>query len=493
MWELIKANRRKSIILFVCLAACLLALGYIIGVALFPPDGGLAGLFIAATGWVVFSLVSVSSGDAIFLRLSYAKEISHDIHPQLFNVAEEMKIAANLPAIPKLYVIDSRAPNAFATGIKSQDSAIAVTTGLLAKLNRDELQGVVAHETAHILNRDVQFVTLAGILLGSITLISEVFLKGLFYSGGASSRRFSSGRSGAGGGQAQIVLIVVAVVCAILAPILARIFYFAISRKREYLADATASRLTRYPEGLASALEKISFGIGYLPSANKITAPMYIINPLKQRGMEFADEWSSTHPPVNERINILRAMMGGVNYRMYQSAFEKIRGSKESLIPGGELLEKENVRIRKPHPETLKEKTTREQLREIGDLTRAANGFMFAVCVCGLKVKVPPNFKKSKVACPRCKRDIEIPIDTLVAMNMMAATTAAAAKGQDVTGKVPESLDELQKFRRKSTGWESVRCKRCGHLMQISPKFAGTHMRCYKCSDTIKIESLAPA
>jgi len=247
MWELIKANKRNSIILMVLMAACLMLLGYVIGLAFFGSNAGFIGLIIAAAIWLILTLISFSAGDQIFLAASKAKPVTHDVHPQLFNVVEEMKIAAGLPAMPKIYIINDPAPNAFATGRKPETASIAVTAGLLAKLNRDELQGVIAHETSHILHRDILFVTVAGVMLGSIVLLSEVFLRGMFYSSLASNRRYSSG-SGRGAGQAQLIMLVIAIIAAILAPIMAYLLYFALSRRREYLADAGAARLTRYPK-----------------------------------------------------------------------------------------------------------------------------------------------------------------------------------------------------------------------------------------------------
>ncbi|MHC4153976.1 MAG: M48 family metallopeptidase, partial [Planctomycetota bacterium] len=262
MWELIRINRRKSITLLGLMALCLLLLGYIIGMAVLGARGAYFGLIIAAIVWLILLMVSFSSGDQILLAASRAKPVTHDVHPQLFNIVEEMKI--------KVYIINDPAPNAFATGRKPETASVAVTAGLLAKLNRDELQGVVAHEISHILHRDILFVTLAGIMLGSIVLLSQVFLRGMFYSSMGSRRRYSSG---SGGGQAQLILLVIAIVVAILAPIMAYLLYFALSRKREYLADAGGARLTRYPEGLASALEKIAGDPSpQLASVNKVTA-----------------------------------------------------------------------------------------------------------------------------------------------------------------------------------------------------------------------------
>jgi heat shock protein HtpX len=182
MWELIRANKRNSILLLLAMAVCLLLLGFIIGMSVFGIEGGFFGLIIATVIWLILTAVSFSKGDQIFLAASKAKPVTHEVHPQLFNVVEEMKIAAALPAMPKIYIINDPAPNAFATGRSPETASVAVTAGLLARLNRDELQGVIAHEVSHILHRDILFITLAGIMLGSIVLLSQVFLRGMFYS-----------------------------------------------------------------------------------------------------------------------------------------------------------------------------------------------------------------------------------------------------------------------------------------------------------------------
>jgi heat shock protein HtpX len=338
MWELIRANKRNSIILMALMAAVLLLLGYIIG-SIFDPAGGLLGLTIApqnqsqspqmvttnhaglwglafaATLWFILMLISFSSGDQILLGTSRAKPVTHDEYPQLFNIVEEMKIAAALPAMPKVYVIPDPAPNAFATGRNPKSASVAVTAGLLGRLNRDELQGVIAHEISHILHRDILYVTIAGIMLGSIVLLSQVFLRGMFYSSMGSRRRYSGGK---GGGQAQIYLLVIAIIAAIIAPIMAYLLYFALSRRREYLADAGAARLTRYPEGLAGALEKIANDKSpQLAAVNKVTAPMYIANPFKKKNQMKLADLTSTHPPISERIKILRNMTHGASIKDY--------------------------------------------------------------------------------------------------------------------------------------------------------------------------------
>jgi heat shock protein HtpX len=310
-----------------------------------------------------------------------------------------MKISASLPAMPKVYIINEAAPNAFATGVKPENSAVAVTAGLLARLNRDELQGVVAHEVSHIVNRDVMFMTFAGIMLGSIVLISEVFLRGLWFSGGG---RYSS-KSSKSSGQGQMIIMIVAIAFAILAPILAQLLYFAISRKREYLADASAVRYTRYPEGLASALEKISDSSIELKTANKVTAPMYIVNPLKPKGQKLSD-LTSTHPPISERVKILRSISGGANYIDYQNSFNKVKRQKEPLIPSSGLADQNSIGLKEAVITPAQLGIQKQTKRDTGDIMMKVNNYSFINCSCGLKIKIPPDFKKNELFCPRCGR-----------------------------------------------------------------------------------------
>ncbi|MHC4658941.1 MAG: M48 family metallopeptidase, partial [Planctomycetota bacterium] len=383
MWELIRANKRNSIVLLVIMAVCLMLLGFIIGLAFFGPNGGFIGLIIATVLWLVLMMISFSGGDQILLAASKARPVTHDVHPQLFNIVEEMKISAGLPAMPKVYIINDHAPNAFATGRNPKSASVAVTAGLLARLNRDELQGVVAHEISHILHRDILFVTLAGIMLGSIVLLSQVFLRGMFYSSMTGSRRrYSSG--GKGGGQAQLVMLIIAIVAAILAPIMAYLLYFALSRKREYLADAGAARLTRYPEGLAGALEKIANDRSpQLAAVNKVTAPMYIVNPFKKKkGMKLSD-LTSTHPPISERVRILRNMTHGASFRDYSDSFTNVTNAKTVVPPTA--LAKEDITLRQAGAEAGKKERREKQMRQVGDIMRRVNQFVFLTCLCGLK------------------------------------------------------------------------------------------------------------
>ena len=406
MWELIRANKRNSVVLMTLMAAVLLLLGFIIGWTFFGPDAAFFGLIIATVIWLVLTIISFSSGDQILLASSKAKLVTHDVHPQLFNVVEEMSIAAALP-MPKVYIINDVAPNAFATGRNPKSASIAVTAGLLARLNRDQLQGVVAHEMSHILHRDILFVTLAGIMLGSIVLLSQVFLRGMFYSSMTGSRRRYSAGGRGGGGQAQLIMLIIAIVAAILAPIMAYLLYFAISRKREYLADAGAARLTRYPEGLAGALEKIAGDKSpQLAAANKVTAPMYIANPFKKKkGMKLSN-LSSTHPPISERIKILRNITHGASFQDYSRSFTDIT-HKKAVIPSSALT-KEQIQLRQPTAEARKKDRSKKQFHQVGDIMRMVNQFVFLTCVCGLKLKVPPNYKADKVKCPRCEKILNL-------------------------------------------------------------------------------------
>ena len=400
MFELIRANKRNSIILMALMAAVLVLLGFFIGMGFFGQEGGLIGIIIATAVWFLLAIVSFSSGDQILLAASKAQPVSHDVHPQLFNIVEEMKIAAGLPAMPKIYIINDPAPNAFATGRNPQSASIAVTAGLLGRLNRDELQGVIAHEMSHILHRDILFVTIAGIMLGAIVLLSQVYLRGMFYRSMGSRRRYSS--SSRGSGQAEIIMVLIALIAAILAPIFAYLLYFAISQRREYLADAGAARLTRYPEGLANALEKISSDSApQLASANKVNAPMFIVNPLKRHGAMKLNDLTSTHPPISERIRILRNMSHGASFKDYSDSYASIT-HKKTIVPAS-ALSREEIALRQAGDQSRQQQRREQQVHQVGDLMRKINGFLFLTCACGLKFKIPPNYNKPTITCPKCK------------------------------------------------------------------------------------------
>ena len=304
MWEAIAANKRRSAGLIAFLAALLAGLGGAIGLLMGgAPESAAFGAFVGLCVWGGLLLVNLMGGESVLLASANAREVAHGEAPQLYNVVEEMRIAAALPAMPRVYIIDAPVPNAFAVGLKPERACVAVTTGLLERLNRDELQGVVAHELGHIANRDTLFMTLAGVTLGAIVLLADAGMRMLFWGGGG-RRRYSNKN----GGAAMAVLMVAALVLAVLAPLIARLLYFACSRQREYLADASAAQYTRLPAGLASALRKISAQqeAKKIP-VNRVVSPMYIVNPLAAAG---SSSVFGTHPPTAERIRRLLDMQG---------------------------------------------------------------------------------------------------------------------------------------------------------------------------------------
>ncbi|HOT23465.1 MAG TPA: M48 family metallopeptidase [Thermoleophilia bacterium] len=302
MYEQINRNRRASWLLMVVVVAILAALGYVIGaVSTGTSAGGLSFLGLFGVVAVAWSLVAYFTGDKMALAVSGARRISHEQEPRLWNVVEEMTIAAGLGQPPQVYVIEDPAPNAFATGRDPAHSAIAVTRGLLDKLDRNELQGVVAHEMAHVRNYDIRFATLVGVLVGLIALVADLFLRARWFGFG--------GRRGEGGGSAGVVLVLVGLVFAIVAPLAARAVQFMISRRRELLADGTAVELTRDPLGLAGALQKIAADPAGLRMANRATAHLYIANPLRK--VKKSAGLFDTHPPIELRIELLLAMARG--------------------------------------------------------------------------------------------------------------------------------------------------------------------------------------
>jgi heat shock protein HtpX len=351
----------------------------------------------------VLNLVAFFQGDNIMLALSRARKIKRDDHPRLYNIVEEMKIASGLERMPDIYIIDDPAMNAFATGRDASHASVAVTAGLLQALNRDELQGVVAHEMAHIKNRDVLLMSLCGVLLGTIVILAWYGSRMMLFGGMVGGRRSSRG---GGGGQAQVIIMIAAIALAILAPILAQLIYFAISRKREYMADASSALYTRYPEGLASALEKLGGSKVQVKAANQATAPAYIINPFRQKRRAAAD-LTSTHPPISERIRILRSMGGGASFADYDQAYRGIHKGGKPVFSAVTLAGTGAVGIRAAVPEAAvgtPEPSKAERTREVSDLMWRMNKYQTVKCDCGTKLKIPPDFKRSNIRCPHCGR-----------------------------------------------------------------------------------------
>ncbi len=297
MYDQIAANKFRSAALIGVFVLLVALIGYVFGQAMRWSYWGLAVALVVSFG---MAWGSYWYSDKIVLSMSHARPVDRDREPYIVNTIEGLAIAAGLP-VPKAYVIDDPAPNAFATGRNPENAAIAVTTGLVEKMNRLELEGVIAHELSHVKNYDTLVQTLAAVLAGTVVLLSDWMLRSFWWGGG---RRRSDGE---GGAQLQLIFMLIGLVLALLAPLFAVLIQMAISRRREFLADANSALLTRYPAGLASALKKIAGDSNKLRAANKATESLYIYNPLKdyRAGM---NSLFNTHPPLEERVRRLEAM-----------------------------------------------------------------------------------------------------------------------------------------------------------------------------------------
>lgn len=293
----ISENKTKTVLLLGAFLILIIALGFVFSQAYGSPEI----LYLAAGFSIIYSLISYYFSSQITLAISRARPVELKDNPELYRLVENLAIAAGLPT-PKIYIIEDTALNAFATGRNPEKAVVVFTTGILQKLNRTELEGVVSHELSHIGNYDIRLMTLVVVLIGVLTLLADFFLRMSFF--GRSRSRDSN--------QLQAIFMIAGIVLAILSPIIATLIQLAISRKREYLADASGALLTRYPEGLASALEKISQDKEPLEAANKATAHLYIANPLKNHhdSVGWFAGLFNTHPPAAERIRRLREMHG---------------------------------------------------------------------------------------------------------------------------------------------------------------------------------------
>ncbi len=299
MYEQIARNKWRSVLLIFVVLVLAGGLGYLFGYLF---QGGLVGLVLALVIAGVASWSSYRYGDRLVLRVSRARPAGREEYPKLHNVVEGLCIAAGMPP-PAIYVIPEEAPNAFATGRDPEHASIAVTEGLLQTLNRVELEGVVAHELSHVKNRDILVGTLTATLVGVVVLLAGWMRWGLFWGGGR-------GRGRGGGGGGNPILLVIALVAMILAPLAAQLIRFGVSRKREYLADADGALLTRYPPGLAGALRKIGQATNTMRVANNATAHLWFSQPSRAvgEGHSRVERLFSTHPPIEDRIRVLEEM-----------------------------------------------------------------------------------------------------------------------------------------------------------------------------------------
>lgn len=396
MWQQIDSNKRNSLILITVIAMIMFSVGYVLG-EFFQSGDGILGVGIAAVIWIFMCITGFFFGGNIVLAFNNAKKIGPDDHKLLYNVVEEMKIASGLERMPDIYIINSPVPNAFATGRSPAKSAVAVTTKLLTLLNREELQGVIAHEISHIINRDTLYLTMAGIMIGVISLLADISLNGVLdIVGDAPVERTSSKDENS---VVTIIFYVAGIILMLIAPLLGRLLYFAISRKREYLADACAVQFTRYPQGLAKALEKLAIGNYNIPrSFDKITSAMCIVNPLETTGKKkiFPDLLSS-HPPIQDRIKILRSMLNG-DLSSYDSAYSQV--TKQDL----------NIETTPVSPVNIIQNAVQNQfsavdnMRQTTNMIWAMNNYIFIECDCGTKLKIPPEYTDIEINCPHCSK-----------------------------------------------------------------------------------------
>ena len=303
MYEQIAANKRKTVLLIFGAIVLLGAVGYALG--LWAAGSGIYGLVGAVALAIVLSLGAYFGGDRLVLASTRAREVTPQEQARLHNIVEGLSIAAGIPK-PRVHVIPEQAPNAFATGRDPEHSSVAVTEGLLATMNRVELEGVIGHELSHVVDRDILVGTIVATLVGAVVLISEFFLRSWWW-GGFRGRR-GGDRSGGG---IEAIVFAIGLVLLVLAPIIGQIIRLAVSRQREFLADAQGALLTRYPPGLASALRKIGAASAIpMRSANNATAHLWLSQPsrIQGEGMGPLEKLFNTHPPIEERIRRLEEM-----------------------------------------------------------------------------------------------------------------------------------------------------------------------------------------
>lgn len=421
MWFIIESNKRKTAIFLFFITVFLLFFGAVLGFS-FSTDlyegtyyGTAIGALISLMCLIFIIFYVNAKSSEFFLNQADAVKVCGDSMPVLRNVVEEMAISSALGFIPKIYLIESPVPNAFAVGINEKNSAVAVTTGLLSILNRDELQGVIAHEISHIKNKDTLYLMYSGVILGVIIAVSDFIIRAFLRS---SSRR----SKGAGLG------IFIAVILALLSPVIVRILYFTISRKREFLADACACQYTRYPTGLASALYKISryepamtdkeFIMDEKAASNKLLNVMYIHNFIQaNKPKTFLSRLFTTHPSIDDRINILKSM-GAADIEEYAKRFSIVVANK-NIISRNKLASLNlapipvvvpavvSMSVEEEQNQKIKEERKTRQ-REAKDAYKQAKNYKIIKCDCETILKIPPEYNRSTVICPHCKQVHEI-------------------------------------------------------------------------------------
>jgi heat shock protein HtpX len=498
MWALVRANRLQTALLVAVSLAVSVVIGYVLGrlagmaLGVGPRvEAGLVGVEVAIVVWILITVVTSYQGDALILAAAGAEPIEFKDHPQFCNVVEEMALAANLGRTPKPFVIHEQAMNAFATGIRPESTAIAVTAGALSRLNRDQLQGLVAHEIAKIAHGDVLFLSLVSLMTGAV--FSRTSRRDTF----SRNPRYMRGSAPMPAGQRLARALCGSL--ALFAPVYAVFIAMGVVRKRVYLADAAAALYTRYPEGLAGALHVISGDPFTLVHANRGIATLCTINPFKKEmGIHTPFLLGATHPPTKTRIGILRRIHSGVSLGAYQRAWQTETGAKGRLMPEAALKAVRPLPIRAGEHASETATGSAERLRATGDLVRRLHDYLFLGCACGMRIKLPPTYPRDHVGCPRCGRLCAVPTAALLTGAARAAAVEAAAVHADATLEGRDTEREAAARERALTappalvitrttpGWMTFKCT-CGTPNQLSPSFGAPNTVCPECKAKIAI------
>ena len=473
-WELIEFNKRQTVFLFIILAVFLLILGFLIGYFIKGITGGYWGILGGFVLWAIFATVSYFMSDQIILNITGVGIPDKETFKPLYNILEEVKLAAGLQITPDILVVDEQAVNAFTLGKKTEQSVIVLTSGLLSKLSRDEIQAVIAHEVAHILHKDNLLMTNA-IALGWLIIFLSAILRGNIFASSSDRRRSSS----TGGGSIQLMLL--SLIFSILAPIITIIIIQTISKKRIYLADATAVRLTRYPAALISAMDKISESDVSYVNKNRMTAILFFDDP-------YTDSFSlfKSHPPLLKRIRILQALNDSVNYYDYSMAFSKVTRKKRimplSLLKNTETLPIINAAV--ATTPLFSSNSTNKIMAN--DIIRSMLNYTFIACdKCGMQFKLPEDFVKPLIKCPRCGNEIKNPHPKVIESTKKEDDEIKIIKSDIITKEVDGKKHYMYK-RKNKNAWETFTCI-CGDSKQLSPFFTNKQFYCVNCGRKIEL------
>lgn len=390
MWELINKNKLKTFLFVFLMALCFGLMSYCLAKTFEYFNIKSYWVYIVVYGYFFVTLfIANKNAKDVFLKLSNARYAHRAYYPKLYNIVHEMSLASGLNPVPDIYILDEDSPNAFASGKDPKTASIIVTKGLLARLNRDELQAVIAHEISHIVNRDILYLLYTSCMLGCMVFISDLSIKMIRAS-------FSGRRSYKNGG--AIIYIIPFALVSIFIVGLSKIFYSCLSKKREYLADACAVQYTRNPIALANALKKIDEEQTYFVNTNSITSSMFIVSPLNNK--------NNTHPPIEKRIEIL-LKLSSCNIAAYNMAYQIVLGKKSNIV-NKKIIEKPDYSKIIPIVATaVANQSVKDEIlnhRKAYDTMLKTENYIFIKCDCDTKLKVPQELKGKTIPCPHCKK-----------------------------------------------------------------------------------------